>query len=148
DGLCAAFATAPDAVAAALAAQVALQVEAWPDDVPLRVRIALHTGTPDPRGGDYFGPPLNRIARLLDATHGGQVLLSLATQELTRDGLPEDASLQDLGEHRLPDLAHPEHIFQLLHPSLRTEFPPLRSLDTRPQNLPMQPTPLLGREAE
>src|ERR687886_798253 len=100
----AAFATAPDALDAALAAQQVLQHEAWGEVGPLRVRMALHTGTADERDGDYFGPSLNRIARLLAAGHGGQILLSLATQELVRDYLSPGVGLRDLGEHRLKDL--------------------------------------------
>jgi len=108
----------------------------------------LHMGTPEERGGDYFGPPLNRVARLLSAAHGGQVLLSLPTQELVRDQLPAGASLKDLGERRLKDLFRPERLFQLLAPELPSEFPPLRTLDAYRNNLPLQPTPLLGREKE
>lgn len=108
DQFCAAFAAAPDALAAALAAQQALQAEPWPPTGLLRVRIALHTGTSQEREGDYFGAPLNRVIRLLETAHGGQVLLWLATQELVRDHLPEGVTLRDLGEHRLKDLARPE----------------------------------------
>lgn len=112
--------------------------------------MALHTGAAEERDGDYFGQPLNRVARLMAAGHGGQTLLSLATQELTRDFLPPAVSLLDLGERRLRDLARPEHVFQLLHPSLPAEFPPLRSLDNPalPNNLPQQVTSFVGREKE
>src|SRR5215213_4336495 len=98
--------------------------------------------------GDYFGPPVNRVARLLSAAHGGQVLLSLPTQELVRDQLPTQTSLRDLGEHRLKDLFRPERVFQLSAPDLPSEFPPLRTLDAYRNNLPLQPTPLIGREKE
>src|SRR5712692_9668192 len=148
DAFCAAFPTAPDAVAAALAAQLAVQAEPWPSPSSLKVRMALHSGAAEERDRDYFGPPLNRVARLLEAGHGGQVLLSVATQELGREQLPPGASLLDLGEHRLKDLARPEHVFQLLHPALPDAFPPLQTLDARPNNLPVQPTPLIGRERE
>jgi predicted ATPase/DNA-binding SARP family transcriptional activator len=148
DQICAAFPRVPDALGAALAAQRALQAELWEEVGPLRVRMALHTGAAEERQGDYFGPPLNRIARLLEAGHGGQVLLSLATQELARDHLPEGASLRDLGEHRLKDLVRPERIFQFVAPDLPADFPPLNTLDLRPNNLPAQSTPLLGREQE
>lgn len=107
DAFCAAFATAPGALAGALAAQSALAAEAWPTPAPLRVRMALHTGVADVRGGDYFGPALNRTARLMAAGHGGQVLLSLPAEELVRDGLPEGAFLHELGEYRLKDLSRP-----------------------------------------
>ena len=143
----AAFPTAPDAVAAALDAQRALVQETWPESVgPLRVRMALHTAAATPQDGDYLAPGLNRLARLLAAGHGGQVLLSLATQDLARDALPPGASLRDLGEHPLRDLYRPERVFQLLHPDLPADFPPIRTLATRPNNLPLQPTPFLGRE--
>jgi len=146
DAFCAAFADPAAALAAALHCQRALSCEEATSS--LRVRMALHTGTAEQRGGDYFGPPLNRVARLLAAGHGGQVLLSAATQELVRDALPGGASLLDLGEHRLKDLIRPEHAFQLLAPGLPAEFPPLRTLDRHPHNLPTQPTPLVGREKE
>ena len=110
--------------------------------------MALHTGAAEERDGDYFGPPVNRVARLLSAAHGGQVLLSLPTQELVRDQFPAGTSLRDLGEHRLKDLFRPERVFQLLAPGLPSEFPPLRTLDAYRNNLPLQPTPLIGREKE
>ena len=99
-----------------------------------------------PQDDDYLAPGLNRLSRLLAAGHGGQVLLSLATQDLARDTLPAGASLRDLGEHPLRDLYRPERVFQLLHPDLPADFPPIRTLATRPNNLPLQPTPFLGRE--
>jgi predicted ATPase len=110
------------------------------------VRMALHTGTALEREGDYLGPALNRVARLLAAAHGGQILLSRATQELVREDLPEGASLRDLGTHRLKDLQQPEHLFQLLHPSLPAELSPVRSLEAFDHNLPMQVTSFVGRE--
>jgi predicted ATPase/class 3 adenylate cyclase len=148
DAFCAAFPTAPEATEAALEAQRTLLSAAWGEIGPLRVRMALHTGAAEVQGGDYFGPPLNRVARLLSAAHGGQVLLSLPTQELVRDLLPVDTELRDLGEHRLKDLARPERVFQLVAPGLPTAFPALRTLESRPNNLPMQPTLLVGRERE
>ena len=117
------------------------------EDFAIKARMALHTGTAEESGGDYFGPPLNRVARLLSAGHGGQVLLSLPTRELVRDRLPEDTDLRDLGERRLKDLFRPERVFQLISPDLPSSFPPLRTLDARPNN-PFQPTPLVGREKE
>jgi class 3 adenylate cyclase len=137
DAFYAAFATAPDALQAALAIQRALAAEDWGEIGPLRVRMALHTGTVEARDNDYFGPPLNRVARLLSAGHGGQTLLSLATQELVRDDLPAGARLRDLGERRLKDLIRSEHIFQLIVPDLPADFPPLKTLDARPSNLPV-----------
>jgi predicted ATPase len=110
--------------------------------------MVLHTGAAEERDGDYFGPPLNRAARLLAVGHGGQILLSRATQELVCDTLPPGVVSRDLGTHRLKDLTRPEHIFQVVAPALLGEFPPLRTLDTRPHNLPAQLTPLIGRAAE
>jgi len=110
--------------------------------------MALHTGAAEERDGDYFGPSLNRVARLLSAGHGGQILLSLATREMVRDRLPDESGLRDLGERRLKDLSSPEHVFQITAPGLRSEFPPLKTLDIRRNNLPTQPTPLIGRERE
>src|SRR5579871_657037 len=150
DAFCAAFHTAPDALNAALVAQQALVSERWPDPIRIKVRMALHTGAAEVRDNDYFGQPLNRVARLLGTGHGGQVLLSLATQELTRDALPPSASLLAMGEHRLRDLNRPETVFQLLHPDLPAEFPLLKSLDNAalPNNLPQQLTSFIGREKE
>ena len=99
DAFCAAFPTAPNALEAALSVQRTLFATEWNESEPLRVRMALHTGAAEERDGDYFGPPLNRVARLLSAAYGGQVLLSLATQELVRDQVPADVELWDLGEH-------------------------------------------------
>src|SRR5215212_8020055 len=147
DAVQAAFPTAPDAVAAALSAQRTLQSEPWPERIgPVRVRMALHTAAATPQDGDYLAPGLNRLSRLLGAAHGGQVLVSLATQDLARDALPAGSALRDLGEHPLRDLYRPERVFQLLHPDLSADFPPLRTLATRPNNLPLQPTPFVGRE--
>ena len=148
DGLMAVFASALDGVRACLTAQQRLQDEAWGEPGPLRVRMGLHVGEAQPRAGDYYGPAVNRAARLTSAAHGGQVLLSGVAANLLFDLLPEGTTLQDLGEHRLKDLARSEHIFQLLHPPLPADFPPLASLDNRPNNLPAQPTALIGREVE
>jgi class 3 adenylate cyclase len=101
DAFCAVFVTAPAALAAALAAQRTLQAESWGDTGSIRVRAALHTGAAEARGGDYFGAPLNRVARLLEAGHGGQILLSAATEELVRDQLPEAVSLLDTDRFRV-----------------------------------------------
>jgi predicted ATPase/class 3 adenylate cyclase len=149
DAFCAAFGTATDAAEAALACQLALLEEGWAEEVgAIRVRMALHTGAAEERDGDYFGPPVNRVARLMSAAHGGEVLLSLPAQELVRDQLPPGTTLRDLGEYRLKDLFRPERVFQLLAPELPSEFPPLRTLDAYRNNLPLQPTPLVGREKE
>src|SRR3954453_10108463 len=137
DSRFAVFARATDAVAAAAALQQALHSEPWPTPLPLRVRLALHTGEADLREGDYYGSAVNRCARLRAVAHGGQALVSNATQELVNDTLPEDVSLNDLGEHRLKDLQRPERIFQVVAPGLSTDFPPLKSLDNMPNNLPV-----------
>src|SRR5215212_5442446 len=148
DAFYAAFPTAPKAVSAALDAQRALHHAEWEETGPLRVRMALHTGAAEERAGDYFGPSLNRVARLLSAGHGGQVLLSLTTEELVRDELPEGVGLRDLGERRLKDLFRPEHIFQITASGLPIEFAPLLTLDARLNDLPAQPSLLVGRERE
>lgn len=148
DALFAVFARASDGVAAALAAQLALHAEPWPAPITLRVRMALHTGEAELRGGDYFGPVVNRAARLRAVGHGGQVLLSEATAVLARPDLPAGAGLRPLGSHRLKDLAASEAVSQLLHPALPDAFQPLRSLDTLPNNLPVQVTQFIGREQE
>jgi class 3 adenylate cyclase len=124
DAFCSVFPTALDALEAALEIQRRLLSLEWEQSGPLRVRMALHTGAAEERDGDYFGPPVNRVARLLSAAHGAQVLLSLPAQELVRDQLPAQTSLRDLGEHRLKDLFRPERVFQLLAPELPSEFPP------------------------
>src|ERR1700694_1266184 len=130
DGFHAAFATATDAVQAALAAQQALHAESWPERARIRVRMAIHTGTAALREGDYFGPTLNRVARLVAIGHGGQTLLSATTHDLCCDQLPPEVSLKPLGEHNLKNLARREVVFQLCHASasLPLAFPPLRTL--------------------
>ncbi|MFH1183828.1 MAG: adenylate/guanylate cyclase domain-containing protein [Chloroflexota bacterium] len=150
DGFYAAFGTGQGGVAAALRAQHALAQTAWDEIRPhsLRVRIGLHTGEAEKRGGDYYGPALNRAARLMAVAHGGQTLLSTTTANLVRDQLPPAASLRDLGEHRLKDLVRPEHVYQLNHPELLADFPPLRSVDAFPNNLPVQITSFIGRDRE
>jgi predicted ATPase/class 3 adenylate cyclase len=148
DAFCCAFPTAPDALEAALEAQRRLLSSEWNETELLRVRMALHMGAAEERDGDYFGPPVNRVARLMSAAHGGQVLLSAATHEMVRDQLPAGINLAELGEHRLKDLFRPERVFQLSAPELPSEFPPLRTLEAYRNNLPLQPTPLIGREKE
>ena len=148
DAFCAAFSTANSALEAALAAQLVLHAEPWELPTPLLVRMALHTGACEERGGDYFGPPLNRLARLMATGHGGQILLSGATQELAQPCLPNGVSLRDMAAHRLKDLQQPEHVFQLVHPALPGDFPPLRSLQAFANNLPLQMTSFVGRQRE
>src|SRR3954469_24821232 len=129
DGMMAVFGFAYGAAAAAIAAQEALLSEAWEATGPLRVRMAVHAGEAERRGDDFFGPTVNRTARIMSAGHGGQVLLSAAAAALAVDDLPEGASLRDLGEYRLRDIGRPERVFQLQHPSLAANFPPLTTLD-------------------
>ena len=149
DAFYAAFATTGGAVASAVAVQKTLSDETWPANIgSLRVRMAIYTGEVERRGQDYFGQSLNRVARILSAGYGGQILLSLTTAGLVRDMLPPGASLQNLGKHRLKDIQAPEQIFQLDIEGLQTNFPPLKTLDSHPNNLPTQLTPFVGREKD
>ena len=148
DAFCAAFQTAPSALAAACDAQLALANEPWTESARIKARMALHTGVAEIRDNGYFGQPLNRVARLLAAGHGGQILLSLSTERLIRDSLPSGMGLRDMGERRLKDLIRPERVYALVVPGLPTDFPPLKTLDARAQNLPMQLTSFVGREQE
>src|SRR5512138_940724 len=150
DGVHAVFEAAASAVAAALRAQQSLVSASWDEIKPhaLRVRMGLHTGEAEERSGDYFGPSLNRAARIMSVAHGGQTVLSTTTADLVREQLPQAASLRDLGEHRLRDLVRSERVFQLVHPALPVDFPPLNSVDAFPNNLPIQLTSFIGRERE
>ncbi len=146
DSFCAVFTDAVDAVTAAVAGQQALSGSK--DVGSITVRMAIHTGTLEEDHGDYAGPALNRVARLLATGHGGQVLLSRVTADLVQGTLPTQVTLRDLGEHRLRDLARPEHVYQLLAPNLGAAFPPLRSLQVLSNNLPLQLSTFVGREME
>ena len=148
DGIHAVFTTAADAVRVVLSAQRALLAHPWPEHAALRVRIALHSGEAEQRDGDYYGSEVNRAARLMSLAAGGQILLSGTTAALTREQLPAGVSYLDLGSIRLRSLSHPEHIYQLLHPDLPADFPPLVSRDKVPNNLPQQLTSFIGREKE
>ena len=149
DSSVAAFTRASDALGAALDAQLAFHAEQWPAGAALRIRIALHTAEAQSRDeGHYFGQAVNRCARLRAIAHGGQVLLSQATHDLVLDRLPEGADLADLGLQRLGDLSRPEHAFELRHPDLPGGFPPLRSLDAHPNNLPGEMSSFVGRRLE
>jgi predicted ATPase/class 3 adenylate cyclase/DNA-binding CsgD family transcriptional regulator len=148
DSAVAVFARASDAVDAAIALQLALRQQAS-EQAALQIRVGLHSGEAELRGdGTYSGIAINRCARLRSAAHGGQVVLSGTTYDLVLDHLPKKATLKDLGPHRLKDLSRPERVFQLGHPDLPDEFPPLRSLDSLPNNLPLQMTSFIGREDE
>src|SRR5690242_17174872 len=141
-----AFARATDAVLATVAVQHALASHSWPEGVAVRVRMGLHTGEPERSSEGYVGLDVHRAARIMSAGHGGQVLLSQVTRDLVEQSLPADVSLQDLGEHRLKDLGHPSHLYQLVIADMTADFPPLKTLDSYAHNLPIQPTPLIGRE--
>ena len=143
DSFVAAFARPSQAVACALDVQRRLATG------PIRLRIGIHAGEVQHRADQtYVGPAVNRAARLRDAAHGGQVVLSLAAVELVAERLPEGATVIDLGVHRLKDLSRPERIFQLVHADLSSGFPPLRTLDTYRHNLPVHRTPFFGRQDE
>jgi len=149
DAFYGAFQTATAALAAALAAQRGLAAAQWPEGMPaLQARMGLHSGAADEREGDYFGPALNRVARLMSVAQGGQVLVSSAATYLLRDILPEGVFLRDLGQHRLKDLPEPETIFQLVAPELADQFAPLHTSLDRMVVLPVKATPFLGRERE
>jgi predicted ATPase/class 3 adenylate cyclase len=149
DGFHAAFDAATDGVAAALAGQQAMVGEFWPAETgPLRVRMGLHTGESRPRDGDFYGSEVNRAARVMGLAYGGQVLVSGATARLVRNTLPAEVSLFDLGRHRLKGLASAERVYQVQHPTLPTEFPPLKSLSAYKHNLPVQLSTFVGRERE
>jgi predicted ATPase/class 3 adenylate cyclase len=148
DGVMAVFAAAPDGVAASLAAQLDLAAEPWDETGPLRVRMGLHAGEAERRGADYFGPTVNRAARIMAAGHGGQVLLSASAAALAADRLPAGASLRDLGDHRLKDLGRPERVFQLEHGGLEATFPMLRTPGFGPSNLPALSGVFVGRTDE
>lgn len=147
DAYAAAFERPIQALEAAAAAQTGLN-ELSVGGAPMKVRMAVHTGSADERDGDYFGPAVNRVARLMSAGNGRQVLVSTATSELVQDAVPDGATLDDLGEHRLKDLSRPEQVYQLLHDSFAHDTRPLRSLDRFPHNLPIQLTSFVGREEE
>ncbi len=148
DAFFVAFARASDAVLAAAGAQRALAAHAWPQGAALRVRMGIHTGEPTLTREGYVGIDLHRGARVMAAAHGGQVLVSQATRELLPAELPDGIFLRDLGEHRLKDLTLPQRLYQLVGESLPADFAPSRTLENRLTNLPVQPTPLIGRERE
>jgi predicted ATPase/class 3 adenylate cyclase len=147
DSLFAVFQSAPAAVAAAVAAQKALDAHPWPADASVLVRIGIHTGEAALGGDDYVGLDVHRAARISAAGHGGQILLSAATRALVEHGLPSGVSLRSLGRHRLKDLPHPEELHQLVIDGLPSEFPPPRSLEV-PTNLPAPVTSFVGRDRE
>ena len=147
DGVHAAFEDPADAVAAVIDLQLAL-AEPGAERAPLKVRCGLHLGADQRRDNDFYGPAVNRAARIMSAAHGGQVLVSGAVAERVSGRLPGEVVLRDLGTVRLRDLGSPEHVFQLVHPRLRSEFPPLRSMATTPNNLAQQLNSFVGRDRE
>jgi predicted ATPase/class 3 adenylate cyclase len=148
DSFFAAFPSASGALAAAVEAQRSLAGEPWPDDVEVRVRIGMHTGEATVQDGTYVGIAVHRAARIGQAGHGGQVLLSDATRTLVLDAVPPGVALHGLGRHRLRDLEQAEELSELVIDGLPSEFPPIRSLDTIRNNLPVQATSFFGRDAE
>jgi predicted ATPase/class 3 adenylate cyclase len=148
DGICAAFADAAPAAAAAVAGQQAIQAEPWGEMGGLLVRTALHSGSALPRAGDYSGLTVNLAARLAKVGSGGQILLSRPTQELLAGQLPPELTLRELGSHELRDIAAPMQIYQLAAPDLPQEFPPLRAERSRRHNLPAPANALIGRDSE
>jgi predicted ATPase/class 3 adenylate cyclase len=146
DGFFVAFQRATHAAAAAVVTQRTLAIHAWPEGAPVRVRMGLHTGEPTLTPSGYVGLDVHRAARICAAGHGGQTLLSQTTRALVEYDLPAGVSLRDLGEHRLKDLQRPERLYQVLISDLPADFPPLKTLDSHSHNLPVQPTPLIGRE--
>ena len=147
DAFCAVFDDVAKALSVAHAAQKAIMAQDW-GKTPIRIRIALHTGTAEVRDDDYFGPPVNHVARLLSVGHGGQILVSASTRGLAQSWLPDGLTFRDLGDHRLKDLVRAERIYQLIAPDLPTDFPLLNSLEANPNNLPEQLTSFVGRQRE
>ncbi len=148
DGFFVVFESAKSAVAASIAAQQMVAAHTWPENAAVRIRIGLHTGESTSTGTGYVGLDVHRAARICSAGYGGQVLLSQTTRELVVNDLPTGVALRDLGEHRLKDLLNPEHIYQLVIPELQDDFPLLKTLSARPNNLPAQTSEILGREKD
>jgi predicted ATPase/class 3 adenylate cyclase len=148
DAFFVAFRSPVGAVRAAVAAQRGLASHDWSPGPPMRVRMGIHTGEGALGGDDYVGIDVHRAARIADAAHGGQVILSDATRGLVQRALPVGASLRDLGVHHLRGIVDPERLHELVIEGLATDFPPPRTLDARPNNLPLQLTSFVGREEE
>jgi predicted ATPase/class 3 adenylate cyclase len=142
------FTRAPKAVAAAVDLQRSISGVPWPEGVEVRVRVGIHTGEGALGGDNYTGVDVHRAARIAAAAHGGQILLSSATHALSEPAAPEAVSFRDLGEHGLRGLEKPEHLYQVVADGLAEEFPPPRSVDARPNNLPTPLTTFVGRDRE
>src|SRR3989440_10771498 len=142
------FDRAIDGIFTAAVIQRTLFNHSWSEDATVRVRIGLHTGEPILTSDGYIGMDVHHTARIMSAAHGGQILLSQTTRDLVAQHLPVGTFLEDLVEHRLKDLQRPSHLFQLSLEGLPTDCPPLKTLETHPNNLPIQPTPFIGREKE
>ena len=148
DGLFMSFATARGALSAAVEAQRELGAHVWPEGADVRVRMGIHTGEPLSSATGYVGIDVHRAARICSAGHGGQILVSQAARSLLGTALPNDVTLRDLGDHRLRGIESAERLYQVMAPGLESEFPPVRSLDTMPNNLPRQLSSFVGRDAE
>jgi predicted ATPase/class 3 adenylate cyclase len=148
DGLHAVFSSPIDAIGVVVAAQLALRSENWGEIGPMRVRMALHSGEAEQRGGDYYGSVVNRAARIMGTAAGEQILISASTADLAAGHLPEELTFLDLGQHYLRGLHQPEQLYQVLHPDLPAEFPTLKTLGTTPNNLPAEVTSFIGRKNE
>ena len=148
DAFCAAFPTPEAAIEAAVVGQKALSAQAPDALTPLKVRMAIHSGQVERRAGDYFGPPLNRVARLLATVHGEQIVVSQAAGDFARDSLPPGVTLRGLGAHALKDLLDAELVYQVIAPGIPADFPPLRTPQRYLHNVPHPATPLFGRERE
>ncbi len=147
DAFCVAFASPSDALVASLEAQRALQTESW-GKTPIKVRMALHTGEAEARDNDYFGTTVNRVARIMSAGHGGQILLSQDTEAQLQNNLPQAVTLKEIGKHRMKGLTQLEQVYQVVAADLPSDFPRLNTLDISLNNLPLELTSFVGRENE
>jgi predicted ATPase/class 3 adenylate cyclase len=148
DGVYAVFGDPLGGIGAAVDVQSELRDSAATAGIPLVVRCGLHSGEAEVRANDFFGRTLNRAARIMNAAYAGQVIVSRSVAEVVAGRLPKDISLRDLGALRLKGLAVPERVYQVIHPSLRDDFPPLRSMEATPNNIPQKLTSFIGRERE
>jgi predicted ATPase/class 3 adenylate cyclase len=148
DALSAVFSRATDAVTAAVAVQQAVAARTWLGGADVRMRIGLHSGEPMLAAGGYVGMDVHRAARICQAAHGGQIVISQTTRDLVADSLPNGVAIHDLGEYQLKDLARPLRLHQITVPGLPTVFAALRASSVRTDNLPVQLMAFIGRERE